>query len=463
MIIAMTPTKEENFRRWLYSGFKPTDSASLAAYRFLFGILMFVSILRFWANGWIDELYLEPTFHFSYWGFAWIKPWLPFWLHVHFVILATLSLWIAIGFCYRLSIILFFLGFTYVELLEKAAYLNHYYFISLLAFLMMFLPLHRSFSVDAWLRPKLKQRWVPAYVLWTLRLQVAIVYVFAGVAKLNADWLLHAQPLKIWLRAHSDMLLLGPWLAKPWLAHAMSIAGCLFDLSVPMLLLWHRSRFWAFLAVIGFHTLTGMLFPIGMFPWIMVVSASLLLSPSWPRSFLGLEKWQELKEFASLNFIHSIPLAQKFFLTCLGIYFGWQICLPLRHHLYPGQVRWTEEGGRFAWRVMATEKVGTVVFYVRDPSTGKQWRVHPDEYLTPLQAKEMSTQPDMILQFAHHLRDMFQAQGIARVEVRADAYLTLNGRPSRRWIDSNIDLSQVKDTLAPKPWILPDPSDYSKK
>ena len=41
-----------------------------------------------------------------------------------------------------------------------------------------------------------------------------MVYVFAGLAKLNADWLLDAQPLRIWLAARSDLPIVGPLLAQ---------------------------------------------------------------------------------------------------------------------------------------------------------------------------------------------------------------------------------------------------------
>ena len=37
------------------------------------------------------------------------------------------------------------------------------------------------------------------------------------------------------------------------------------------------------------------------------------------------------------------------------LFLGIQFLLPLRHLLYPGNVNWTEEGFRFAWRVMLVE------------------------------------------------------------------------------------------------------------
>ncbi|MEQ8888722.1 MAG: HTTM domain-containing protein, partial [Sandaracinaceae bacterium] len=73
------------------------------------------------------------------------------------------------------------------------------------------------------------------------------------------------------------------------------------------------------------------------------------------------------------------------------------------------------------------------------------------------QEAEFAGQPDLILQLAHHIRDDLRARGHARVEVRADAWASLNGRPSARLIDPNVDLAAVEDGFAPADWILPRP------
>ncbi|HEY9117256.1 MAG TPA: HTTM domain-containing protein, partial [Roseivirga sp.] len=123
-----------------------TEAAPLAVFRIFFGLMMFFSIARFWVNGWIDKLYIQPKFFFSYYGFEWVKP-LGIWTYGLFVICAFSALAVAFGYRYRLAIISFFLSFTYIELMDKTTYLNHYYFISLLSFLMIFLPAHHYFSV----------------------------------------------------------------------------------------------------------------------------------------------------------------------------------------------------------------------------------------------------------------------------------------------------------------------------
>ena len=129
------------------------DSSSLAFFRIGFGILMCFSIIRFWLKGWIKSLYIDPQFHFSYYGFEWVKP-IGEYTYIIFIICFISSFMVMIGLKYRAAIICFFLSFTYIELMDKTTYLNHYYFISMLSFLMIFLPLNASFSLDNYSKKK---------------------------------------------------------------------------------------------------------------------------------------------------------------------------------------------------------------------------------------------------------------------------------------------------------------------
>ena len=92
-----------------------------------------------------------------------------------------------------------------------------------------------------------------------------------------------------------------------------------------------------------------------------------------------------------------------------AVHFALQVIVPLRAFAYPGHLFWTEQGYRFSWRVMLMEKAGYAVFRVHDPATGRRWEASNYEHLTPNQEKMMATQPDMILQFAHHLEERLPA------------------------------------------------------
>ncbi len=435
----------------------PRDVAALVAFRVAFGLLVTVSATRFLAYGWIDDLFARPGFHFRYWGFGWV-PALPApWIHVVFVALAVLGLCVAVGLFYRVTTALLFVLFTYVQLVDVTNYLNHYYLVSLLAGLLCFVPAHRAFSVDAWRRPALRQQWLPAWCTYLLRFQVAVVYVFAGLAKLTGDWLLHAQPLSIWLSARTSLPWVGPLLEQRPVAFLAAWGGFLFDTTIVAFLLTRRLRPLAYVVVVGFHAATAVLFPIGMFPVIMITAALVFFDASWPRRLLG--RWRQTGLAAPAR-APVLPTGWKprLALGAAVAYGLLQLVLPLRTHLYGGNVLWHEQGMRFSWRVMAREKNGSVTFVVRAPDTGREWHVPPGQYLTRLQEREMSVQPDLILQLAHRIARDFEARGKGPVAVYADAWVSLNGRPAERFIDPQVDLAHEHEGLAPKPWILPAPA-----
>jgi vitamin K-dependent gamma-carboxylase len=423
---------------------RPVDATGLAAFRALFGALLVVGTIRFAARGWIAAMYVEPEFHFHYWGFGWVRPWPGVGMYVHFAALTIAALCLTLGLRPRLAALACFVLFTYVELLDKAAYLNHYYFVSVVLLLLCVLPTD-------------PRRAAPTWALYAVRLQVGLVYGFAGIAKLRGDWLLRGQPLKTWLAAHGDFPLLGPLFLRPETALVMSWAGAAFDLCVPLLLLHRRTRPWAFAALLGFHALTGALFPIGMFPWLMSASALIFFPPDWPRRLaarLGLAS-------SATTGSESTPVPRdrtsRWLVWALGLHFAAQLLLPLRRHLYPGDHAWTEQGYRYAWHVMLVEKSGVVTYRVRDPASGREFRVHPEDTLTAQQAKQMAIAPDMILEYAHHLAAEFATRGLPGVEVRVDAFVAYNGRPGARLIDPDVDLARSRDGLAPYPWVLPAP------
>jgi hypothetical protein len=291
-----------------------------------------------------------------------------------------------------------------------------------------------------------------------VRFQIGLVYFFGGVAKLKADWILYAQPLKIWLGASTYLPGVGPLLGMTATAYAMSWAGALFDLTIPWLLSWRRTRLGAYGVVVLFHGITGVLFPIGMFPWIMTLSALVFFPPSWPRSMVARLRGRWAAETEAR---HCLPLTktrgQRARMALLVLYGAWQCLLPLRHYLYPGNVLWTEQGFRFAWHVMLMEKTADTRFRVRDRASGRTVDVDPRDYLTKYQTKMMSTQPDMILQMAHVLAEDFGQRGFQEPQVFADAFVVLNGRPPARLVNPDVDLAAVQDGFGAMDWLLPAP------
>ena len=235
---------------------RPVDVAWLAAYRILFGLALAVSMERFLAYGWVDELLVAPKFRFHYWGFGWVEPMSSSAMRALFVALALLALATAAGLAFRVTAPLLAVGLTYIQLIDVSTYLNHYYLAGLLAWLFAVSPANRVWSVDAWLRKRFRpadaqagaeadaQAGAPRAAtvanawLVLFRLQVGVVYVSAGLAKAQGDWLWHGQPLGIWLGASTSLPLLGRLFTVDGVPLIMSWFGFLFDLTIVAWLSW---------------------------------------------------------------------------------------------------------------------------------------------------------------------------------------------------------------------------------
>lgn len=420
----------------------------LVTFRITFGILMLISTIRFWYMGWIEQLYLAPSFFFKYHGFYWVPAPTPAIIYPVFILLIISCICISLGFLYRLSIISFFILFTYTELIDATNYLNHYYFISIIAFLLIFLPANKFFSIDNFIFKDRRTK-IAAWQINILKFQLAIVYFYAGLAKLNSTWLLEALPLKMWLPAKVHLPVIGNFLSYNATAYLFSWGGAIFDLSIFFLLLYHRTRVFGYLMVILFHLTTWYLFPIGMFPFVMIISTLIFFSTKSHRS---------IYHFFS-NPIDTVPINTKLHLNkftkfALACFISFQLLFPFRYLLYPGELFWTEQGYRFSWRVMLMEKAGYATFTIKD-NTGKEELADNSLYLSPFQEKMMSTQADFILQYASHLAKEYEKKGFKNPKVYADVFVNLNGAGSKRFIDPSIDLAQINDTFAPKKFILP--------
>jgi hypothetical protein len=421
------------------------DGLSLFRFRVVFGALMVFSTARFWYLGWIEDHYLEPLLHFTYFGFEWVNVLPPIAMYALHAVMLLSAAGIMSGILYRASTWLFFLSFTYTELIDAAYYLNHYYFVSLIALLLAAGPKIPNPAGAFWSifigRSKAEPLRAPSWFLYLLQFQTALVYFYAGIAKIRPEWLIDALPLRIWLPAHAQLPLIGELLAHPVTPWIFSWAGMLFDICMPFLLLNKRTRLTAWVCGVIFHTLTGMLFQIGVFPLVMIGSATLFFVKETP------EHQKELTPSLSPFF-----RAQAAFVSLWMLF---QLLFPWRYVLYPGNVLWTEEGYRFGWRVMLMEKSGTATFFVENPETGAFGAVDNALFLNPHQEKQLATQPDFILQYAQYLSTHYSTGSGNRPKVRAEVWVTLNGAPSQLLFDPELELTALKDGFSPKTWLNP--------
>ena len=441
--------------------FSPIDIASLAFFRIALGSIMLVEVVRYFRNGWVEHYYINPTFHFPYYGFEWLQPWPGDGMVYHFYLLGALAVCVGIGFCFRITSVLFFFSFAYIFLLDQARYLNHFYLVCLVSFLMMFLPAERAGSVDAWMWPSIRSRTTSRWTVAILCTQMAIVYFCAALAKFNGDWM-RGWPMMEWLSVKQATPIVGTLCAKPVAALLFSHLGLLFDLLVVPALLFRRTRRWAFLIAVGFHVTNMWLLHIGIFPWLSIALTTLFLDPSWPRRLLV--RWFPLHgEYGSSKDEGSIPWtcssgwnrSQRLTLAFLTVYLGVQILLPLRHYWYPGNVNWTEEGYRFAWRMRLHTKKSKARFFVTDSKHDDHWQINPLAYLDKSQLEKMLLWPDMLIPFGHYLADRLQDQGYKNVELRVRLTSSLHGRRPELVIDPQVNLVSCRRSLKPASWYRP--------
>ena len=441
---------KNKIEKYIYSY---VDASTLVLFRILFGLQMIFSLIRFWSKGWINTVYNEPLFHFKYYGFEWVNS-LGQYNYILFFICILAALFITIGYKYKISIILFFLSFTYIELIDKTTYLNHYYFISIISFVLIFLPANCKFSIDS-LSKGVSYKKIPSWNVDIIKALILLVYFYAGLAKINSDWLLNAMPLSLWLPTKYDLAIIGSVISEKWIAYIMSWGGMLFDLCIGFFFISKSFRNYAYFIAFIFHLMTVTLFPsIGMFPYIMMTITVIFLNSSVHNKIID----KITIYFKSNNMISMkeyLPNKNKYVISFLSFFLIIQILFPLRHFLYDSELFWSEEGYRFSWRVMLIEKTGQTTFTITDSDSDKRIVVDNSNFLTAFQESKMSFQPDMILEYAHFLGDYYRNLGFITPRVTADSFVTLNGRLSTRFVKKDVDLLTINDSFKKYHWITP--------
>ena len=75
--------------------------------------------------------------------------------------------------------------------------------------------------------------------------------------------------------------------------------------------------------------------------------------------------------------------------------------------------------------------------------------------LTSWQANQATARADLTLAAAHIVAEHFARRGIDDVEVRADSFVSFNGRRRQRMIDPGVDLAALSRRARATEYVLP--------
>jgi len=458
---------KSRFERFMFT---PTDISPLVYFRIVFGAIMLWEVWRFFNGGTspkIERYYINPRFYFRYYGLEWVPGPLPgLYMYHFFAGMALLYTFLILGLWYRITTVLSWLGFTYWFLLDETMFLNHFYLVSLIHFLLIFVPAHRNCSLDVFRYPELRVAKVPSWTLWLLILQVAIPYVYGGFAKFHPDWRA-GEPMNMWMKKKMTMYplsIVGDQIEDDWwVKYFFSWGGMMFDLFIVPLLLYKPTRPFAIVNNIFFHLMNAKMFQIGIFPWMMMFLTPLFFEPEWVRPVLKLE-WFLGRPVTTERELTQSPRSRKWVIGLFCLWFTVQGLFPFRHHMFSGDVNWTEESYYFSWLMMIRSKKSTAKYHVKWTKTGEILAVDTRKFLSSIQAERHEHIPGMILQFSHHLCDYYGRKGDGPVEVYVDSKSSYNGRAYQRLIYPDRDLCECEENyFSQADWIVPMTTPLSEK
>lgn len=436
---------------------QPVDNSPLIFFRIAFGFLIFLQAAGSIVLGFVARTFVEPRYVFPIVGFEFVRPLFGPQMYVAFAILTVSAILVMAGAWYRVSLAVFTAVWTVTYVMQTESYNNHYYLMILLCLLLLPTPANAWASIDARRHPPIRSRSCPRWCIVQFVVQTLLVYEFASLAKLQADWL-DGRAVASIVGSAPKLGAIGWVYDEPWLHSFLLWGGILFDGLIGPLLLWRRTRLLALALSLFFHLFNSITFRIGIFPYTALALTAFFFPGEQVRRIF----------FPSKPPLEESPpppprsVRTRLGLAALGAFFLLQLYLPLRHHLSPGVSDWTDEGHRMAWRMMLRVKRGEMRLRARHPPSGREWEIDPAARLSPKQLVRVPCSPEMIWQFAQQLKREYAAEGLEGVEIYAEALVSLNGRPPAPLVRSDVDLARVKwNHFGPQSWVTPSPDGSS--
>lgn len=426
--------------------FKAIDNSPLVVFRIFFGFLVACESFGAIFTGWVKRILIDPQVTFSFIGFEWLKPLPGFGMYFYFIAMGVFGLAIMLGYRYRIAIISYTILWAGVYFMQKTAYNNHYYLLLLISFLMIFLPSNSYASLDVRQNRIKEENTMPYWISLLFIIQVAIVYVFASIAKFYPDWLDGTFTRNL-LADSTNVITLKKLFLQKWFYLFIAYMGIIFDLLIVPLLLFKKTRMLALLASLTFHLFNAIFLEIGIFPFFALTFALFFYEPETIRSV-----FLRRKTSIETDNGHSNYYGKKIVYFLIIPYLIIQLLLPLRHHFIEGDVLWTEEGHRLSWRMMLRERNGFIHIRIKDLKTGEESLYDYRKNLTDKQIQNLATKPDFIWQYCQYIKKEFKGKEIA---IFIDCKNSINRKEYKTLIDPKFDMAKAKwDYFRHNEWLL---------
>ena len=426
--------------------FKAIDNSPLIVFRIFFGFLVACESFGAILTGWVKRVLIDPQVTFSFIGFEWLKPLPGFGMYFYFIAMGVFGLAIMLGYRYRIAIISYTILWAGAYFMQKTAYNNHYYLLLLISFLMIFLPSNSYASLDVRQNRIKEENTMPYWISLLFIIQVAIVYVFASIAKFYPDWLDGTFTRNL-LADSTNVITLKKLFLQKWFYLFIAYMGIIFDLLIVPLLLFKKTRMLALLASLTFHLFNAIFLEIGIFPFFALTFVLFFYEPETIRSVFLRKKTSIETENG-----HSNYYGKKIVYFLIIPYLIIQLLLPLRHHFIEGDVLWTEEGHRLSWRMMLRERNGFIHIRIKDLKTGEESLYDYRKNLTDKQIQNLATKPDFIWQYCQYIKKEFKGKEIA---IFIDCKNSINRKEYKTLIDPKFDMAKAKwDYFMHNEWLL---------
>lgn len=426
--------------------FKAIDNSPLVVFRIFFGFLVACESFGAILTGWVKRILIDPQVTFSFIGFEWLKPLPGFGMYFYFIAMGVFGLAIMLGYRYRIAIISYTILWAGVYFMQKTAYNNHYYLLLLISFLMIFLPSNSYASLDVRQNRIKEENTMPYWISLLFIIQVAIVYVFASIAKFYPDWLDGTFTRNL-LADSTNVITLKKLFLQKWFYLFIAYMGIIFDLLIVPLLLFKKTRMLALLASLTFHLFNAIFLEIGIFPFFALTFALFFYEPETIRSV-----FLRRKTSIETDNGHSNYYGKKIVYFLIIPYLIIQLLLPLRHHFIEGDVLWTEEGHRLSWRMMLRERNGFIHIRIKDLKTGEESLYDYRKNLTDKQIQNLATKPDFIWQYCQYIKEEFNGKDIA---IFINCKNSINRKEYKTLIDPKFDMAKAKwDYFRHNEWLL---------